>query len=116
MRELLTEGLRAAGYTEHPTMYFARAGRIPLGSATRFSVAAQESRAVKMALTSLRPVRDDVHRARHGRSLLTDPWRPHLDSLAARGLAHVDDQGIILTPAGEVLVEAIINTELDITT
>lgn len=167
MRELLTEGLRAAGYTEHPTMYFARAGhgteewksimvdqhrqeaevaiglggssscrrseaitdvnwlryveaveagRIPLGSATRFSPAAQESRAVKMALSTLRPVRDDLHRARFGRPLLTGPLRPALDSLAARGLATVDDAGgtLALTPDGEVLVEAIINTELDL--
>ena len=165
MRELLTEGLRAAGYTEHPTMYFARAGqgpetwksimvdqdrqeaevaiglggssscrrseamtdvnwpryveaveegRIPLDSATRFSPAAQEARAVKMALTSLQPVRDSVHRARFGRSLLTEPWRAPLDSLVSRGLAAVDDSGITLTPDGEVLVEAIINTELDI--
>ena len=165
MRELLTEGLRAAGYTEHPTMYFARAGRgpeewksimvdqhrqeaevaiglggssscraseaitdvnwqhytsavdegrIPLGSATRFSPAAQESRAVRMALSTLRPVRDDLHRARYGRSLLAPPWRAQWDALAARGLVHVDDTGVTLTPAGEVLVEAIINTELDL--
>lgn len=165
MRELLTEGLRAAGYTEHPTMYFARdgrgpevwksimvdqdrqeaevaiglggssscrrseamtdvnwpryaeaveAGRIPLDSATRFSPAAQESRAVKMALTSLQPVRDEIHRARFGRSLLTDPWRTPLESLVSRGLARLDDQGVTLTPTGEVLVEAIINTELNL--
>lgn len=165
MRELLTEGLRTAGYTEHPTMYFARAGhgpeewksimvdqhrqeaevaiglggssscrrseaitdvnwqhyaeavdagRIPLGSATRFSPAAQESRAVKMALSTLRPVSEDLHRTRYGHSLLTTPWRPQLDSLVSRGLARVDDTGLTLTPSGEVLVEAIINTELDI--
>jgi oxygen-independent coproporphyrinogen-3 oxidase len=164
MREVLTDGLRAAGYTEHPTMYFARAGqgpeewksimvdqrrqeaevaiglggssscrrseaitdvhwqryaeavdagRIPLGSATRFSTAAQESRAVKMALSTLRPLSDEVHRARFGTSLLTGPWRPRFDALAERGLAEVTDTEVRLTPDGEILVEAIINTELD---
>jgi oxygen-independent coproporphyrinogen-3 oxidase len=163
MRELLTDGLRDAGYTEHPTMYFARdghgpeewksimvdqhrqeaevaiglggssscrrseaitdvhwqryaeavdAGRIPLGSATRFSPDAQEARAVKMALSTLQPLRDEPHRARYGRSLLDGPWRPQFDALADRGLARVGDAGVTLTPDGEVLVEAIINTEL----
>jgi oxygen-independent coproporphyrinogen-3 oxidase len=164
MREILTEGLRAAGYTEHPTMYFARAGhgpeewksimvdqhrqeaevaiglggssscrrseaitdvhweryseavdagRIPLGSATRFSPAAQEARAIKMALSTLRPVRSDVHRRRFGNALDDEPWRSHFDSLATRGLLTRDHNGVTLTPDGEVLVEAIINTELD---
>jgi coproporphyrinogen III oxidase-like Fe-S oxidoreductase len=164
MREVLTDGLRAAGYTEHPTMYFARAGhgpeewksimvdqrrqeaevaiglggssscrrseaitdvhwqryaeavdagRIPLGSATRFSTAAQESRAVKMALSTLRPLSDEVHRTRFGASLHDEPWRSRFASLAERGLARADDSGVHLTPDGEVLVEAIINTELD---
>jgi coproporphyrinogen III oxidase-like Fe-S oxidoreductase len=159
MREVLTEGLKSAGYTEHPTMYFARqghgpeewksimvdqrrqeaevaiglggssscrrseaitdvnwqhyseaveAGRIPLGSATSFSTEAQESRAVKMALSTLRPVRSDVHRERFGRPLPAE-W---FASLQARGLVTVDDTGVTLTPDGEVLVEAIINTEL----
>lgn len=163
MREVLTDGLRAAGYTEHPTMYFARAGqgpeewksimvdqhrqeaevaiglggssscrrsesitdvhwqryaeavdagRIPLGSATRFDEPAQEARAVKMALSTLQPLRDSLHRTRYGRSLVDGPWRPQFDSLAERGLAGVDGEGVTLTPDGEVLVEAIINTEL----
>ncbi|MEQ0564008.1 radical SAM protein [Amycolatopsis sp. NEAU-NG30] len=163
MRELLTEGLRAAGYTEHPTMYFARdglgpekwksimvdqdrqepevaiglggssscraseaitdvnsrryaesvaAGRIPLGSATRFTPEAQEARAVKMALTTLQPVRDSVHRARFpGRSLFAEPWLGKFRSLAERGLVRLGADTVELTPAGEVLVEAIITTE-----
>ena len=115
MREVLTEGLVRSGYTEQPTMYFARdglgpekwksimvdqdkqeaevaiglggssscrtseaitdvnwkhyseaveAGRIPLGSATRFSEEAQEARAVKMALSTLRPLDDELHQRR----------------------------------------------------
>lgn len=162
MREVLTDGLKAAGYTEHPTMYFARAGlgpekwksimvdqdrqeaevaiglggssscraseaitdvqwksyaeavdsgRVPLGSATRFTPEAQEARAIKMALSTLQPVRDDLHRARFGRSLLDTPWGPRFDRLAARGLVTVDDEAVRLTENGEVLVEAIINTE-----
>jgi oxygen-independent coproporphyrinogen-3 oxidase len=166
MRELLTEGLRAAGYTEHPTMYFARdglgpekwksimvdqdkqeaevaiglggssscraseaisdvnskryietveAGRIPLGSATRFTPEAQEARAVKMALTTLQPLRDSVHGARFpGRSLFAEPWLGKLRSLADRGLVRLDSEAgtVKLTQAGEVLVEAVITTEL----
>ena len=163
MREVLTDGLRAAGYTEHPTMYFARnglgpekwksimvdqdkqeaevaiglggssscraseaitdvqwksyaqavdAGRVPLGSATRFTEEAQEARSVKMALSTLQPVRDDLHRARFGRSLADAPWREKFASLADRGLVTVDQDGVTLTDDGEVLVEAIINTEL----
>lgn len=166
MREILTEGLRGHGYTEHPTMYFARdglgpetwkslmvdqdkqeaevaiglggssncrrseaitdvnwknyaaaveAGRIPLRSATSFTPPAQEARAVKMALTSLRPLSDPLHRHRHdGHSLFTTPWRPRLASLATRGLLTLDEPAaeVRLTPNGETLVEAIINTEL----
>ncbi len=90
------------------------AGRIPLGSATRFSTAAQESRAVKMALSTLRPLRDEVHRARFGAlAARRAVARRGSRSLAERGLARVDDAGVHLTPDGEVLVEAIINTELD---
>ncbi|MEV8099747.1 radical SAM protein [Kitasatospora sp. NPDC085879] len=165
MREVLIDGLTAAGYREQPTMYFAldsvgpevwksimvdqdrqdaevaiglggssscrdseaitevdwrayaaavEAGRVPLGSATRFSPAAQESRAIKMALTTLQPLRDDLHRQRFpGRSLFDEPWRRRFRSLAERGLAVADESTgrIQLTPAGRVLVEAVINTE-----
>ncbi|MFC4110572.1 radical SAM protein [Micromonospora zhanjiangensis] len=167
MREVLTEGLRAGGYVEHPTMYFARqgkgpevwksimvdqdrqeaevaiglggssscrrseaitdvdrrryvqaveAGRLPLGSATRFSDAAQETRAVKMALSSLQPLRDDLHARRFpGRSLFARPWSERFATLADRGLVTLDPAArrVALTPAGEVLVEAVINTDLD---
>ncbi|RSM86515.1 radical SAM protein [Kibdelosporangium aridum] len=163
MREILTEGLRDAGYREHPTMYFARSGQgpeewksimvdqhrqeaevavglggssscrrseaitdvhwqryaeavdsglIPLGSATRFSPEAQESRAIKMALSTLQPVRNEVHRRRFGRDVMDGPWRGQLESLVERGLLVADDSGIQLTPDGEVLVEAIINADL----
>lgn len=163
MREVLAGGLEVNGYTEHPTMYFARdglgpevwksimvdqerqeaevaiglggssscraseaiadinpashgqavsEGRIPLGSATAFSAEAREHRAVVMALTTLRPVRDEVHRARFGgRSLFDGPWRERFAALERRGLL-VQDHGleeIRLTPAGRTLVEAMIN-------
>jgi oxygen-independent coproporphyrinogen-3 oxidase len=165
MREVLTEGLKSAGYSEHPTMYFARdglgpekwksimvdqdkqeaevaiglggssscrtseaitdvnwkmyseavdAGRIPLGTATRFSEDAQEARAIKMALTTLQPLHDELHQQRFaGRSLMDEPWRSKFRSLEDRGLVVVDDgaKKIELTPEGAVLVEAIINTE-----
>lgn len=91
------------------------AGRIPIGSATSFSPAAQEARAVKMALSTLRPLRDSVHRERFpGRSLFAEPWSRSFADLAARGLAVVDVGAgtVTLTEEGEVLVEAIINTEL----
>ncbi|CAM3954567.1 coproporphyrinogen-III oxidase family protein [Kibdelosporangium persicum] len=165
MREILTEGLRSAGYTEHPTMYFARdgqgpeewksimvdqhrqeaevaiglggssscrrseaitdvhwqryaeavdAGRVPLGSATRFSPEAQEERAIKMALSTLQPVRESVHRERFGRSLVDGAWRATFESLVARGLLLTDADGLRLTPAGEVLVEAVINADFDV--
>jgi len=165
MREVLTEGLRAGGYTEHPTMYFARAGlgpekwksimvdqdkqeaevaiglggssscraseaitdvnwktyseaveagRIPLGSATRFTEEGQEARAIKMALSTLQPLSDALHRQRFGRSLLSEPWLGKFRSLEERHLVRIDEQAreIALTANGEVLVEAIINTEL----
>jgi oxygen-independent coproporphyrinogen-3 oxidase len=168
MREILTEGLRTHGYTEHPTMYFARdgvgpetwksimvdqdrqeaevgiglggssscrgseaitdvdwrrytaaveAGRVPLGSATRFAHRSREERAVKMALTTLRPLSDRLHGRRFpGRSLFDEPWRTVFGSLARRGLLDADEHAgeVALTPDGEVLVEAVINTDLDL--
>jgi oxygen-independent coproporphyrinogen-3 oxidase len=166
MREILTGGLREAGWTEHPTMYFARpgagpekwkslmadqdrqqpevaiglggssscrrsegmtdvdgkrygaavdAGRIPLGSATAFTGPAQETRAVNMALSTLQPLREDVHRSRFpGASLFSPRWRESFGSLARRGLLETDESAgtVTLTPVGETLVEAVINTEL----
>jgi oxygen-independent coproporphyrinogen-3 oxidase len=91
------------------------AGRVPLASATQFSPRAQEARAIKMALSTLRPLRDGPHRRRFGgRSIFEEPWRHKLQSLEARGLLVIDTrtEQITLTPTGEVLVEAIINTEL----
>ncbi|WP_318205521.1 radical SAM protein [Streptomyces sp. SCL15-4] len=166
MREILTTGLREAGWTEHPTMYFARpgagpekwkslmadqerqrpevaiglggssschrseamtdvdwrrygdavrAGRIPLDSATGFTPRARETRAVTMALSTLRPLREDVHRRRFpGSSLFAPGRREGFDSLRRRGLVETDEAAgtVTLTPVGETLVEAIINTEL----
>jgi coproporphyrinogen III oxidase-like Fe-S oxidoreductase len=91
------------------------AGRIPLGSATRLSEAAQEARAIKMALSTLQPLRDQLHQQLfNGRSLLDEPWRHRFRSLEERGLFVVDDRAkeIRMTSDGKALVEAIINTEL----
>lgn len=90
-------------------------GRIPLGSATRFSEEGQEARAVKMALSTLTPLSDELHQQRFpGRSLFDEPWRSRFLSLQERGLAVVDEGGkqIGLTTDGKVLVEAVINSEL----
>jgi coproporphyrinogen III oxidase-like Fe-S oxidoreductase len=90
------------------------AGRIPLGSATRFSEEGQEARAVKMALSTLQPLDDELHQRRFpGCSLFDGPWRGRFRALEERGLAVVDEgtRQISLTPQGEVLVEAIINSE-----
>jgi coproporphyrinogen III oxidase-like Fe-S oxidoreductase len=162
MRAVLTDGLRSAGYVEHPTMYFAangigpekwksimvdqdrqdaevaiglggssscrrseaitdvnwqtyaaavEAGRVPLASATAFSPSGQEARAIKMALTSLQPLRDSLHRSRFGRSLFDEPWGRRFRSLQDRGFLEVSEDAVTLTPDGEILVEAIINTE-----
>ncbi|TVZ94907.1 MULTISPECIES: radical SAM protein [unclassified Streptomyces] len=166
MREILTGGLRRAGWTEHPTMYFARpgagpekwksiitdqdqqqpevaiglggssscrrseamtnvdsqqysaaveAGRIPLGSATAFTDQAQETRAVNMALSTLQPLREEVHRERFpGTSLFSPQRRESFAFLSKRGLLQTDESAgtVTLTSVGETLVEAIINTEL----
>ncbi|NLU73158.1 radical SAM protein [Streptomyces sp. HNM0575] len=91
------------------------AGRVPLGSVTRFTEEAQEARAVKMALSTLRPLSDELHRERFpGSSLFAEPWLSRFRSLEGRGLAVVDDAGgrIRLTTDGKVLVEALINAEL----
>ncbi|TQK42748.1 oxygen-independent coproporphyrinogen-3 oxidase [Streptomyces sp. SLBN-118] len=90
------------------------AGRLPLGSATRFSEDAQEARSIKMALSTLQPLRDTFHQQRFaGRSLLDEPWRHIFQSLEKRGLTVVDDcaEQISMTSEGKVLVEAIINSE-----
>ncbi|WP_406306846.1 radical SAM protein [Streptomyces sp. NBC_00885] len=101
----------------NPKTYTAalEAGRLPLESATQFSEDAQEARSIKMALSTLQPLRDELHQRRFsGRSLLDEPWRRIFRSLEERGLTAVDDRAkeINMTPEGKVLIEAIINTEL----
>jgi oxygen-independent coproporphyrinogen-3 oxidase len=107
--EAITD-VRAKYYTQA-----VEAGRIPLGSATRFSAANQEARSVKMALSTLQPVCEDLHRRRFPRrSLFAEPWADRFEDLQRRGLADLDRGAgqVKLTPEGRVLVEAIINTEL----
>jgi oxygen-independent coproporphyrinogen-3 oxidase len=64
-----------------------------------------------MALTSLQPLRDSLHRNRFGRSLFDEPWAGRFRSLQDRGFAVLTADTVTLTPVGETLVEAIINTE-----
>ncbi|MBT0768764.1 radical SAM protein [Kineosporia sp. J2-2] len=87
---------------------------LPLTSATRFGDQATQARAIKMALSTLQPLRDDLHRERFGgASLFDDPWGERFDGLERRGLLATDRRAgtVRLTPPGEVLVEAIMNTE-----
>jgi oxygen-independent coproporphyrinogen-3 oxidase len=90
-------------------------GVLPLASATRFGDRAREARSIKMALSTLQPLREDLHRERFaGRSLFAPPWGTTFDRLHRRGLLTVDRPAgtVTLTPEGAVLVEAIMNTEL----
>ncbi|MCE0536172.1 radical SAM protein [Kineosporia rhizophila] len=91
-----------------------QAGQLPLTSATRFGPTATEARAIKMALSTLQPLRDDLHRERFGgRSLFDEPWNRRWLDLERRELVVTDraEGSVRLTAPGAVLVEAIMNTE-----
>ena len=91
------------------------AGVLPLASATRFGDPARQARSIKMALSTVQPVRDDLYRERFaGKSLFARPWGPIFESLERRGLVTLDrrEGTVTLTGEGVVLVEAIMNTEL----
>ncbi|MEV0354810.1 radical SAM protein [Nocardia sp. NPDC050697] len=91
------------------------AGRLPLQSATRISAPEREVRAVRMALSTCQPLRDELHRARFGGSSLFGPrWRPIFTDLTERGLTVQDPAAgtITLTGPGRTLVEAIMATEI----
>jgi oxygen-independent coproporphyrinogen-3 oxidase len=90
------------------------AGELPLGSATSFGARAMESRSIKMALSTCRPIRDDIHRLRFaGQSIFDEPWSSTFADLTRRGLTKVDREAgtVALTHTGTTLVEAIMNTE-----
>ncbi len=92
-----------------------KAGVVPLGSATRFDDRGREARAIKMALSTCRPVSDLIHQQRFpGRSLFAEPWGSKFRDLHRRGLCTIDyrERAVLLTAEGKTLVEAIINTEL----
>jgi oxygen-independent coproporphyrinogen-3 oxidase len=100
-----------------PQSYLAtvRSGEIPFESITAISDRSREVRAVRMAMSTCQPLRDDVHQARFtGSSLFTGRWAHIFGDLADRGLVRVDhgDRRIRLTPEGSTLVEAIINTQI----
>ncbi|MFH8295437.1 radical SAM protein [Streptomyces sp. NPDC018059] len=100
-----------------PGKYLERVGRgeIPLENVTSVSPEHRETRAVQMALSTCRPLSEEVHQSRFpGSSLLSGRWGTVFSSLADRGLVQVDRAAgsVTLTEAGATLVEAIINTEL----
>lgn len=67
-----------------------------------------------MALSTCRPLRDDLHRDRYGSSLFEAPWAQIFADMTRRGLTTIDrTAGLVeLTSAGRTLVEALINTEI----
>ncbi|GAB2610760.1 radical SAM protein [Streptomyces capparidis] len=100
-----------------PAEYLDRVGRgeIPLENVTSVSPDHREVRAVQMALSTCRPLLEEVHRSRFpGGSLLSGRWGAVFGSLADRGLVRVDRRAgsVVLTEAGATLVEAIINTQI----
>ncbi|MDR3670364.1 MAG: radical SAM protein [Holophaga sp.] len=91
-------------------------GRIPLGSVRGFTGHGLLKKAIKMALTSCRPLEDCLFRERHpGQSLFQAPWKPLFEGLERRALVAIDGPGrrIALTEVGRTLVEAIIHTEFE---
>ncbi|WP_221354526.1 radical SAM protein [Streptomyces beigongshangae] len=90
-------------------------GGVPLENVTTVSPDHREVRAVQMALSTCRPLLEDVHRSRFpGSSLLSGRWGAMFDSLAERGLVRIDRRAgsVALTEAGATLVEAVMNTQL----
>ncbi|MFV0131548.1 radical SAM protein [Streptomyces sp. HMX112] len=106
-----------ANVTAAPAEYLNRVekGEIPLENVTSVSPDHCETRAVQMALSTCRPLLEEVHRSRFpGSSLLSGRWGTVFGSLADRGLARLDHRAgsVTLTEAGTTLVEAIVNTQL----
>jgi oxygen-independent coproporphyrinogen-3 oxidase len=103
--------------TANPADYMeaVAADRIPLESVTQISPDSRSRRAVRMALSTCQPVREDEHRRRFPDSpLLAGRFGQVFNSLQERGLMRVDrSQGVVaLTELGATLIEAIINTEI----
>lgn len=89
-------------------------GQQPVDSVRGMSPAQQAINGCKMALSSLQPLDDAVFRQKFGVSLFSQPVIARaLAELQQHGLLHRRDQTVRLTPAGRVLVEAIINTRFD---
>jgi len=106
-----------ATVTSDPHLYLRQVqdGVIPLSEVSSISDAAREVRAVRMALSTCQPLREETHRERFpGASLFTGQWRRKFADLERRGLARVDAAAgtVTLTATGTTLVEAIINTEI----
>lgn len=110
-------GQAEANAVAAPAEYLDRVGKgeIPLENVTSVSPEHRETRAVQMALSTCRPLLEEVHRSRFpDSSLLSGRWGKVFGSLADRGLARIDRKAgsVALTEAGTTLVEAIINTQL----
>lgn len=105
-----------ASLTADPHAYFSSVndGVLPFETVTSVSEREQELRAVRMALSTCQPLRDDIHVERFGRMLTQGRLAARFKSLEDRGLVRVDEAAgtVTLTRAGATVVEAIMATEL----
>lgn len=106
-----------ASLTADPHAYFSSIdeGKLPFVSASGVSEPQRELRAIRMALSTCQPLRDDVHVERFGRKLTEGDLALRFETLEDRGLAHIDREAgkVTLTRPGTTLVEAIMDTEFN---
>ncbi|NIG36636.1 radical SAM protein [Pantoea sp. ICBG 828] len=89
-------------------------GELPIASVRGMSPDQQAINGCKMALSTLIPIDDVLFQQKFGVSLFAQPTIARaLRELQQRELVHSDGRYVTLTPAGRVLVEAIINTQFD---
>jgi oxygen-independent coproporphyrinogen III oxidase len=89
-------------------------GELPIASVRGMSPDQQAINGCKMALSTLIPLDDVLFQQKFGVSLFAQPTIARaLRELQQRELVHSDGRYVTLTPAGRVLVEAIINTQFD---
>lgn len=90
---------------------------LPIEESRGISPHLREVNAFKMALSTLIPVDDAVFRQRFGgKSFMDNPSiKQTLEKMARKNLLTVKEGIVTLTPNGVTLVEAIINTQFDIT-
>jgi len=86
-------------------------GELPFETCYGMTDRDQETRAVRMALSTCQPLRRNVHESRFGRALHGQPIGEVLDGLVDRGLGRWHGGDFSLTPVGKTLVEALMNVE-----